>query len=160
MECAQRILAVCHALDMIRERLGRPEHVRAALVQLVYGHAALIEQRMLLHSSTSNHTIAEAAGLIYAGTLFPEFHDAARWRELGMRVLEQEATHQVLPVGGDCEQAFRYLLLVVDLLGLVAALLEHRGKAPPVDLNGIRPRSRLSRCVCQLRGRPARHWRQ
>jgi len=129
MECALRLLAACHALDLTRDTLQRPETVWPGLLRLVEGHAQLIERRLSLHSSSGNHTIAEAAGLVYAGTLFPEMKHAAWWSHLGLLMLEQQAPRQILEDGGGVEQSFCYLAFIVDLYGLVVSLLQYRGRA-------------------------------
>jgi hypothetical protein len=134
MECALRLIAVCHAVDLVRDRLTRPETVFAALVELVGSHASFIERRLSVHSSAGNHTIAEAAGLVYAGCLFPEFDRARQWRQRGVGLLVQESARQILDDGGGTEQAFWYLLLITDLCGLVIELLKHRGEEPPAEL--------------------------
>lgn len=140
MECALRILAACYALDLVRDRLQQPERTWPALVHMVDSHAWLIERRLSLHSSTGNHTIAECAGLIYAGVLFPELKRAARWKALGRSILRREAQHQILRDGGGIEQAFWYHLFVVDLVGLVLALLKHRDEPDLSDLEGATER--------------------
>jgi hypothetical protein len=128
MECALRIIAVCHAVDEARVAFP-PEHpVWTAVLRLVTSHARLIERRLSLHSSAGNHTIAEAAGLVYAGTLFPELPRAARWRETGHALLAQELDRQVLPDGAGIEQAFCYLRFIVELGTLVRDLEAARGR--------------------------------
>jgi hypothetical protein len=134
MECALRLIAVCHALDMVRGRLVRRDEVWSALLAIVGSHAHFIEHRLSRHSSAGNHTIAECAGLLHAGILFPEFAAASRWRGLGLSLLVEEANRQILEDGGTIEQAFWYLLFVADLCGLACALLEHRGEPVPPGL--------------------------
>ena len=129
MECGLRILAICHALDLAREWLRNSERIWPALLSLVHGHAELIRKRISGYSSTGNHTIAEAAALIYAGVLFPEMPHAERWRSLGLSLLEEEASHQILPDGGTAEQSFWYHRFICDLYGLVVILL-HRHSYP------------------------------
>jgi len=126
MECALRLIAVCHALDLLRGRLPDPDRIWPAALALVTGHAALIERRLSLYSSRGNHTVAECVGLIYAGILFAEHPKAARWRKRGLQVLAGEAPHQVLEDGGGIERALHYHRFVIDLLGLADALLEYR----------------------------------
>ena len=142
MECALRILAVCHAVDMARGALRRPEGVWRALVMLVGGHAPLIARRTSLHSSLGNHTIAEAAALVYAGTLFPEMSGAKSWKATGLFLLEKEAARQILPDGGGAEQAFWYQLFVTDLVGLVVMLLGHVQEPVPTVLREAHGRGR------------------
>lgn len=131
MECALRLIAACHAVDLVRTKLIMPGRTWVNLLQLVGSHASLIAKRLSLYSSAGNHTIAEGCGLIYAGTLFPEFLDATEWKTVGMRILIQEVERQVLPDGGGIEQALGYHHFIVDLLGLVKALLEYHGERVP-----------------------------
>ncbi len=142
MECALRLIACCHALDMVRTGLNKPEQTWTALVRLVDGHARLIERRLSLHSSANNHLVSEAAGLVYAGVLFPELSRAGHWRATGLRILAAQAERQVLADGGSAEQTFWYLWLVTDLYGLVTALLQHRGEPVPDAIDAAAARGR------------------
>ncbi len=143
MECGLRILAVCHAIDLVREWLQDSALIWRSLVNLVVDHARLIHKRLSLHSSTGNHTIAEAAALIYAGSLFPEMREAVRWRSVGLALLEKEAAHQILADGGGNEQSFWYLRFVSDLYGLVSMLLRHQRKSVPSSIEDAFQRSQL-----------------
>ena len=131
MECALRLIAVCHAMDLLRGRGRETDRAWPALVNIVLGHAHLIAQRLSLYSSRGNHTIAECAGLVYAGVLFPEFGPAKAWRDRGLEILAAEAARQVLSDGGGIERAFHYHRFVMDLLGLVDRLLRHAGHEVP-----------------------------
>lgn len=131
MECGLRLIAVCHAFDAARHWIKRPELVWSAVLQLVEGHAGLIRQRISLHSSLGNHTIAEAAALVYAGVLFPDMADAEEWRSLGLWLLESEASHQILVDGGGAEQGLRYARFVSDLYELTCAVLTTHGHSIP-----------------------------
>jgi Heparinase II/III-like protein/Heparinase II/III N-terminus len=131
MECGLRLIAVCHSFDRVRARLRQPDLVWPAVLLLVEGHANLIRQRVSLYSSLGNHTIAEAAALVYAGSLFPEMPHAAQWRMAGLTLLESESSHQVLAHGGGIEQGIWYLKFISDLYGLVMALLQSRGERIP-----------------------------
>ena len=139
MECALRLIAVCHALDMVRTKLSTPEQTWTCLLQLVMSHAGLIVRRLSLYSSAGNHTIAEACGLVYAGTLFPELSNANHWKTVGMRLLAQEAARQIFSDGGSIEQALGYQVFIIDLLGLVQLLLEDRCEPIPAAIsNAVR----------------------
>ncbi|ARN74101.1 alginate lyase family protein [Oceanicoccus sagamiensis] len=128
MECGLRLIAVCHATDMIRPYLQNSERVWSAVLQLVEGHADLIIKRLSLYSSAGNHTLAETAGLIYAGVLFPELNNAAKWKRVGLPLFEREADRQFNQDGGGIEQAFGYHLFVTDLANIVSALLASKGQ--------------------------------
>lgn len=134
MECALRILAVCHALDMVRRKILSPSLIWPALLSVIYAHAQYIAHRMSQHSSSGNHTIAESVGLIYAGILFPEFPEAPAWLSRGLSVFEEAATSQILPDGGGVEQSAWYLRFITDLVGLVIQLLQHHGHSIPSSI--------------------------
>jgi hypothetical protein len=128
MECALRLIAVCHAADLIRQH-GEPTHaIMTQVARLVSSHAHLILRRPSLHSSAGNHSLAEATGLLYAGYLFPELRIARRCRSLGEDMLDRECPRQILPDGGGVEQSTSYLRFIVDLVSLGAALLRAHGR--------------------------------
>ncbi len=131
MECGLRIIAVCHALDIARGALEDPVRTWTAGLRIVGTHAPFILRRLSLYSSSGNHTIAECAALVYAGTLFPEIPESAVWRRRGLTILEREAERQVLPDGGGIEQAIWYHRFVIDLLDLVVRLLTYRDEEVP-----------------------------
>ncbi|MGQ0811920.1 MAG: alginate lyase family protein [Nitrospiraceae bacterium] len=141
MECGLRILAMCFALDLVRESVAFPERTWPALLNLVHSHADLIYKRLSRHSSAGNHTIAEAAALIYAGTLFPEMESASRWRRYGLKVLEEEVPRQILPDGGGTEQGLWYHRFVTDLYSMVVALLTHKNESVPAPIVDAAARS-------------------
>jgi len=147
MECALRLIAVCHALDMMRDVLQERVAAWSRLLWLVESHASFIERRLSLHSSSGNHSITECAGLIYAGVLFPEHSRASVWRSLGLKILPEQAFRQVLPDGGGIEQALWYQLLIIDLLGMVEALLESRGEVVPPRISAAVRRGRKFLCA-------------
>ncbi len=121
MECGLRILSVCHALDRVRARLEESTWRRA--ISLIESHAVLIERRLSLYSSAGNHTLAEAAGLIFAGGLFPELPSSRRRLLRGLSLFEKEVDRQILPDGGGIERSTGYSRFITDLCGLVVAAL-------------------------------------
>jgi Heparinase II/III-like protein/Heparinase II/III N-terminus len=143
MECGLRLIAVCHAFDQVRSWLQQPDLIWASVVQLVEGHADLIQRRVSLHSSLGNHTIAEASALVYAGMLFPEMPHSAQWRLDGQALLESESAHQFMADGGGAEQGIWYLKFISDLYGLVVEFLEARGERIPIGAKGATDRSRV-----------------
>ena len=143
MECALRVIAVCHAVDLVRHKLPVNDPVWQAVLCIVASHAPLISKRLSLYSSAGNHTVAECAGLVYAGLLFPEFTDAHQWVDRGLPLLVSEIDRQVLSDGGGVEQAFWYLLLVADLAGLVIGLLRKMRRDVPEALDEAYKRARV-----------------
>jgi hypothetical protein len=130
MECSLRLIAVCHALDLLRNMLNG-DVAWQTLIRMLASHAPLIERRLSQYSSTGNHTVAEAAGLAYAGLLFPEMHESERWLSKGLSILEKESAAQVLPDGGGIEQALGYHVFNIHLLWLVKQLLVKQHQKVP-----------------------------
>jgi hypothetical protein len=78
-----------------------------------------LERHLSRHSSANNHLIGEAAGLVLAAHLAPEWMDAGRWRKKGLRILVREVDRQILEDGTPAEQAFHYLGFILDFYFLV-----------------------------------------
>jgi hypothetical protein len=69
----------------------------------------------------NNHMMAEIVGLAIIGAAFPEFRAAAKWREIGLRLLPNQATAQMHSDGVNKEQATGYHRFVAELLLLIVA---------------------------------------
>lgn len=63
----------------------------------------------------SNHYLSDIAGLIYLGVMFPEFKEAKRWRDFGLKELVSEMDKQVYPDGVDYECSISYHRMVLEL---------------------------------------------
>ncbi len=155
MECALRLLAVCHAIDIARPWLSDPQGTWPVVTGLIRAHAEFIRRRLSTGSSLGNHTVAEAAGLVYAGLLFPELDGSGGWQAIGLRLLEQEAAHQILDDGGGAEQGFQYQRMVSDLYRLVIALLRSKNRPVPAALERAVARSQAFEAAF---GWPAERW--
>ncbi|MDP9131631.1 MAG: heparinase II/III-family protein [Nitrospirota bacterium] len=142
MECALRLLAVCHAVDLVRPWLQAPDRIWAAVLTLISGHAELIRKRLALHSTVAHETLAAAAALIYAGSLFSEMDVAERWLAVGHYLLEEETPRHISHDGGSQEQGLGYLHFSADLYGLVLALLNHRQQSVPEKIRQVFDRTR------------------
>ena len=105
------------------------------LVAIVESHANLIERRLSLFSSTGNHTVAEAVGLIYAGLLFPEIPRSKRWSEQGQSILTRMAESQVLEDGGGVEQAIAYHDFNLQLFALANSLILNTGQEADSEIS-------------------------
>lgn len=127
MECAQRIVSVAIAADMVRAKIEDDADFWNGVAALVLEHAAFVRRRLSLFSSLGNHTVAECTGLFMAAVLFPEHEDAAEWRQRAWEVLLQAARREILPSGGPAEHALHYHAQVVDFLEIAIACARHVG---------------------------------
>lgn len=70
----------------------------------------------------SNHYLSDIVGLVYLGVMFPEFKEARKWREFGIKELVNGMKKQVYSDGVDFEGSISYHRLVTELF-LSATLL-------------------------------------
>lgn len=67
------------------------------------------------YSDEGNHLLFEAQRMVYAGVFFPEFKDAATWRESGINILNREIKKQVYNDGGQYELDPHYHLAAINI---------------------------------------------
>ena len=79
----------------------------------------------------SNHYLSDIVGLVYLGVMLPEFKEAKRWRELGVKALIKEMEKQVYPDGVDYEESISYHRLVTELFLSATALCLKNGAGFP-----------------------------
>jgi hypothetical protein len=80
---------------------------------------------------THNHYLADLVGLATLGILCPEFREARRWRDFGLRELWREMEKQVHPDGSDFEASISYHRLVAELFLVPVLLCRAQGIAVP-----------------------------
>ena len=83
-------------------------------LKFLYLHGRHIETFLSTYSGPNTHLTGEALGLLYLGTLFPEFRDAGRWRRLGWSILLEHLDKQVRPDGSYFEQSTYYQRYTAD----------------------------------------------
>jgi len=83
-------------------------------LKFLYLHGRHIETFLSTYSGPNTHLTGEALGLLYLGTLFPEFRDAGRWRRLGWSILVEHLDKQVRPDGSYFEQSTYYHRYTAD----------------------------------------------
>lgn len=111
---------------------NRPELLRLILAHL-WLHAQLLERRIEYWGY--NHLIWNAHDLTLLGTALGNvFVDAARWAELGIKVMSAEIPRQIAPDGFHVERSIHYQVFVTKLLGEWIAVLWKTGRpiAPEV----------------------------
>ncbi len=93
--------------------------VHTLFAKSVYEHGLRLDFCEKNHPERGgNHVVSEAAGLMAAGTLFPEFEPAGGWRRTALARLATEVDRQVYPDGFQGELSPLYHLGVLeDFLG-------------------------------------------
>ncbi|KIO75058.1 heparinase [Pedobacter lusitanus] len=69
----------------------------------------------LHYSELGNHLLFEAQRVLFAGSFFPEFNDAASWRKSGITVLNNEIKKQVYADGMQFELSPTYHVAAIDI---------------------------------------------
>jgi hypothetical protein len=102
----------------------------ARLVASVFEHAEFL---MLYDTADFNWQAIESAGLMMAGTLYPEFSRSSAWVDEAVRRASQVAERQILADGAQWELSPHYHCVVARDLWLIAELWRHaRPQAPPL----------------------------
>ncbi|MBN1512511.1 MAG: alginate lyase family protein [Phycisphaerae bacterium] len=102
------------------------------MTELVWYTARHIDRNIdYARGQKNNHALSEAAGLLTAGLLFPEFRQAARWREKGIRILNCDLMRQIYPDGSYVQHSMNYHRVMLDDVLWAARLGEIHGR--PLD---------------------------
>ncbi len=113
-EIAIRSLACIFAMHVLWDSPATTDERVARLVTLLAGSAERIAGNInYARAQMGNHAVSEAAGLYTIGLLFPELENAERWRELGHRVLEDEARQHNWSDGSYTQHSMNYQRLML-----------------------------------------------
>jgi hypothetical protein len=134
LEVAFRLISWSWAFVLMRDAgVLTPREFSGLMIQ-VRRHALHIERYLSTYYSPNTHLTGEALGLFYAGVLFPEFPEAARWRKTGRQILIEEAGRQVYGDGVYFEQATCYQRYTVDFYLHFLILARRNDVAVPVEV--------------------------
>jgi hypothetical protein len=124
MECGLRIPVFFYALKILDDLTSNE---RLEILEMIYRHAWLVENRLSLYSSLGNHTICECIGLIFAGSVFRSVSAGRNWLNKGLKLILVELPRQILHDGGPAEQSLAYHRFVLDLYWLAFGFLKKNG---------------------------------
>lgn len=109
-EIGFRLLAWLFALDvlLLRTKAGQ-DGVPVVRDALIVG-ATEIERHLdyARIAVYNNHLLSEALALFGVGALLPDYHDGIKWRELGRRLLDEQAEAQFYGDGAYIQQSHNY----------------------------------------------------
>ncbi len=133
LEVALRLIAWCWALVLLRNAPALTPDRFAQVQRLACAHAAHIERYLSYYFSPNTHLTGEGLGLFYAGMVFADSPDGARWRDTGRAILLNEIRHQVMEDGGYFEQASCYHRYTIEIYLHFLILSSRNGMAVPPD---------------------------
>lgn len=134
LEISFRSISWLWALQFFRESPALSDDVLLRMLKFLYLNASHLETYLSTYFSPNTHLTGEALGLFYIGLLLPEFRDAARWRDLGLEILESQLSRHVLPDGVYFEQSSYYHRYTTDFYIHLAILLRRNGMKLPQAL--------------------------
>lgn len=114
LEAAFRVIAWCWALFLFKGSKAVSATMLSGMLQWIRVHARHVERYLSYYFSPNTHLTGEALGLFYAGVVFPQLAEAARWRKLGRRILLEQLERQVHADGVYFEQSTCYQRYTVD----------------------------------------------
>lgn len=114
-EVSFRLIAWCWALALFRQSPVLTPDLFTLLLDTIRAHATHVERYLSYYDAPNIRLTAEALGLFYVGTLFPELRSADRWRALGFRILVEQLRQQSYPDGIDSEQSTAYQRYTIDI---------------------------------------------
>ena len=129
-ECGLRIMAWCFALFAFLGSKASTEDRIERLLLAIAVHAERVE-KFISHAirQKTSHAMTEAAGLYTAGTLFPFFRSASRWRALGRKILEREGLRQIYEDGSYVQHSMNYHRLMLHTYLWCLRLAEINGES-------------------------------
>jgi len=123
MECALRIISLCYSSSMIENKLDDDVYWLKQS-NIITSHAEIIFERLSLHSSSGNHTLTEASGLIFAGHFYSNHPRAVKWLNSGKKLFIDEFLRQTNDDGSGIEQASWYLKFIYELAIITLPIME------------------------------------
>ena len=114
IEVSMRMMSWCWTLMLLRESPAATGAWVQRVLAAIWLHATHVRRYLSYYCSRNTDLTGEALGLFYASTLFPEFRDAERWREVATRTLVAESDAQVCRDGVHFEQSTCYQRYSVD----------------------------------------------
>jgi hypothetical protein len=116
MEVGLRAMNLLAAFSLLRNSPALNEERLLMLLTSFDQHGAHIHRNLeFSHLATSNHYLADLAGLLWLGIMLPELSNAEEWQAWALNELLHEMDKQILPDGADYEGSTGYHRLVLEL---------------------------------------------
>src|SRR5215470_10816056 len=122
LEAAFRSIAWLWAAQMLVDSGEVKPDFFARLLKSLIEHGRHIETYLSYYFSPNTHLTGEALGLFYLGLALPEMVRAGGWRDLGLRILLEQAQKQVRADGVYYEQSSYYHRYTTDFYTHLFAL--------------------------------------
>jgi len=139
LEVAYRLISWSWTLLLLRTLPSLSGEWVMTVLSAISLHASHVKRYLSYYFSPNTHLTGEGLGLFYAGVLFRECADAARWRELGARILLTESRRQVTADGVHFEQSTCYHRYTIEIYIHFLLLAARNGlSVPPAVADTVR----------------------
>ena len=136
-EVSLRLVSWCWTLLLLRDAPTVSPSWLHRVVSALWVHATHVRRYISFYCSPNTDLTSEALALFYAGTLFPEFRDAERWREVALRILSDECDTQVCRDGVHFERSTCYHRYIAETYLHFLVLARRTGLQVPEQI-GVR----------------------
>lgn len=127
LELAFRSISWIWAFYFFKDSPKFTPDVFVRMLKFLYLQGRHIETYLSTYFSPNTHLTGEALGLYFLGTFLPELKDAARWKDLGYKILMEALDFQVREDGVYCEQSSQYHLYTTDFYANLMILRQLEG---------------------------------
>ena len=114
LEVAFRSLSWLWVWRLLGDSPAVPKGFHSDLLNALALNGRHIEWFLSTYFSPNTHLLGEAVGLFFIGTLCPQLAAGEGWRELGWKIILQEAQRQVRADGMHFEQSLYYDVYALD----------------------------------------------
>jgi hypothetical protein len=135
LEVAFRTISWLWALHFFKDSAAFTPETCLRFFKFLYLNARHLETYLSTYFSPNTHLTGEALGLVYLGTLLPEFKESLRWRDKGLQILLEQLQRHVQPDGVYFEQSSHYHRYTTDFYLHLRLLLSANHKAVPPELD-------------------------
>jgi hypothetical protein len=135
LEVAYRVMSWSWILLLLRHSLALSGDRLVKILAAYCLHAHHVSRYLSHYFSPNTHLTGEALGLFVAGTVFPEFRDAHRWRDLGARILVDESRSQICEDGVHFERSTCYHRYTVETYQQFLLLAERNHVTVPAEVS-------------------------
>ncbi|MBK9165440.1 MAG: hypothetical protein IPM21_16330 [Acidobacteria bacterium] len=104
------------------------------LARMLFIHARHIERFLSTYFAPNTHLTGEAIGLYYIGTFLNAGKHSKRWRELGYRILCEQAEKHIREDGSYVEQASHYARYTADIYSDLVLIRRREGLDVPGEM--------------------------
>ena len=124
LETSHRLQDQIHQFTLF---VSSPAFTPEFLTQFLVNYHRHADHILHNYSKAGNHLLFEAQRMLYAGTFFPEFKEAATWRKSGIDLLNREIKKQVYEDGGQFELDPHYHLACIEIFDKALQMADANG---------------------------------